>query len=204
MDKLIKLSDDHYIIVNDSEILNCKCYDFNKGEVVDSIYYNKLEDFCKRITHSTKPLEQYYGNANGEVPYVYHKIREIKVSDMEKLVNGYSVEGMAYKYCDDFSFEDRSKLMGEKMTLSDFIRVSKMAYIAGFNAHRELHGDKLYGVDDMKRAMWELGDVLFNNHQDGIGEGVPESYIDGIKKTFVVRREWDIEIDENGCNIKII
>jgi hypothetical protein len=196
MGKLIKLSDDHYIIVDNSEI-NVGCWFYNQSTNYIGYTIKKEGNFwvcanmggfhllseAKKITHSTKPLEQYYGNANGEVPYVYHRIREIKVSDIEKLVYGYSVEEMSYKYCDGILFKDNWKVsLGKQMTISEFIRISKMAYIAGFKAYKELQ---------------------FNDYQDGIGEGVPERYIDNIMGAFVVQTEWDIEINELG-KIKIV
>jgi len=39
---------------------------------------------------------------------------------------------------------------------------------------------KLYSEEQVRQMLFDLGDVLFNNCQNGIGEGEPETYFDGI------------------------
>jgi hypothetical protein len=41
-----------------------------------------------------------------------------------------------------------------------------------------------YSEEEVRQMLWELGDVLFNNNQNGIEEGDPEKYFDGIIKQF--------------------
>lgn len=39
---------------------------------------------------------------------------------------------------------------------------------------------KLYTENQVRQMLFDLGDVLFNNCQNGIGEEEPETYFDGI------------------------
>lgn len=39
---------------------------------------------------------------------------------------------------------------------------------------------KLYTEEQVRQMLFDLGDVLFNNCQDGIGEDEPELYFDDI------------------------
>lgn len=39
---------------------------------------------------------------------------------------------------------------------------------------------KLYTEEQARQMLFDLGDALFNNCQNGIGEGEPETYFDGI------------------------
>jgi hypothetical protein len=39
---------------------------------------------------------------------------------------------------------------------------------------------KLYTEEQVRQMLFDLGDVLFNNCQNGIGEEEPETYFDGI------------------------
>ena len=49
--------------------------------------------------------------------------------------------------------------------------------------------------EDLKKALWELGDVLFNNNQNGITEGEPELYFDTIIQSLT-KKELCIEIED--------
>lgn len=39
---------------------------------------------------------------------------------------------------------------------------------------------KLYTEEQVRQMLFDLGDALFNNCQNGIGEEEPETYFDGI------------------------
>jgi hypothetical protein len=58
MKKMIKLSDTHYIVVDDSEIKEGDWCVYKTGEIIQ--YLVKLNtDNLRKITHSTQPLERY-------------------------------------------------------------------------------------------------------------------------------------------------
>jgi hypothetical protein len=41
-----------------------------------------------------------------------------------------------------------------------------------------------YNEEEVRQMLWDLGDVLFNNNQNGIKEGEPEKYIEVIIEQF--------------------
>jgi len=40
--------------------------------------------------------------------------------------------------------------------------------------------ERMYSEEEVRQMLFDLGDVLFNNHQNGIEEGEPEKYFDEI------------------------
>ena len=110
MQKLIKLSDDHYIIVDDSEIkegdywvyicpINGLDYGDNKDPIVKNnlspTWFEKLHDRKNyyKITHSTEPLESIYSAEAHEVEDgTFRKVKPLSLSEVEETINGYSVE----------------------------------------------------------------------------------------------------------------
>ena len=44
--------------------------------------------------------------------------------------------------------------------------------------------ERMYSEEEVRKMLWELGDVLFNNCQNGIEEGEPETYFDNIIEQF--------------------
>lgn len=98
--KLIKLSSDHYIIVDDSEI---KIDDyFYNGKAVAKMCNQWMITFtamdaikCKKITHSTEPIEHSYNStSNGfnmrqmssDVELVYDEIQPLSLSEVKELI----------------------------------------------------------------------------------------------------------------------
>lgn len=159
MQKWIKLSDTHYIVVDDSEIKeNNWCYNnvfksvLRINENLDNYtYLSGDKKVWFKITHSTQPLEHGIGKAvDGTYPPEYprfDKIKPISLSEVEELVNGYSVKKMAKeKYPNNWSkskdFEDPLLIIG----------CSRNAYEAGFEAHQELVKDKVFTIEDMEKA----------------------------------------------------
>jgi hypothetical protein len=43
---------------------------------------------------------------------------------------------------------------------------------------------RMYSEEEVRQMLWQLGDALFNNCQDGIEEGEPETYFDDIIDQF--------------------
>ena len=168
--KLIKLSDTHYIIVDDSEIKEGDLVrwskDFNVGQTVDSI--NKDWSEWKKITHSTEPLEN---------------VKTISLSEVEEVIYGYSVEKMAKnefpvdKYQQDWAFR-------------------RMGFVKGFKAHQELVKDKMFTVEDIRKAMFEVYKNGIRSSKEG-----KESFSEisnRIIQSLLPKTEWLIEFDEQG------
>ena len=87
MEKLIKISDTHYIVVDDSEIKDIS-YCFNLAHKVivkptDLEWANSNSDNLKKITHSTQTANL---DVYGQTPI------GLSLLEVEEAINGYSVE----------------------------------------------------------------------------------------------------------------
>jgi hydroxymethylpyrimidine pyrophosphatase-like HAD family hydrolase len=179
--KLIKLSDTHYIICDDSEL---KEGDWtNKGKLKyftkdGAVFYNfPWEEYSetywsldkvKKVIYSTQPLEFHeYNNC-----YFYNDIKKISLSEVEELINGYNVEKM-----------------GKEILPDDGDWQRRFDVIKGFNAHKELVKDKFFTVDDMKIALSEA----FKASQEGYQITSNE-----IIQSLLPKTEWEVEFDEQG------
>lgn len=129
-EKLIKLSETHYIIVNDSKI--------KEGDWVFNYFENSIKKYGKffadgwfKITHSTEPLEV----NNLYRKYDFINIKQLSLSEVEEAIYGNSVEKMAkYHY-------------GNHRKTREF----EDGFMLGFQiAHQQLVKDKLFTVEDMK------------------------------------------------------
>lgn len=177
MPKMIKLSETHYIVVDDSEIEDENFYYNNREGKVNRQEPNQqltIEDlqggqirYCFKITHSTQPLGK---------KQCYALIKPLSLLEVEEAIYGYSIEKMAIEAADKNSKGTSDHWMGVRT-----------GYHLGFNARKELVKDKLLITDK------DLLDFLYfaRTHSQ---------YSDGaIVKEFTNRflkeqTEWDVEI----------
>jgi hypothetical protein len=189
--KIIKLSDTHYIGVDDSEIKEGDwIYDSDCPKIVEADYL-KVETskkqgcwYYKKITHSTQPL---YLND-------FWAIKELKLSEVEEAINGYSVDdGLKYV----LSLPNSEYLSyGVQKMLED-------AYNKGFNAHKELVKDKLFTEKHMKMLFAYahsigMNTVLQIQSPHLLSEQDTDKLRDEFIQSLLPKTEWDVEIDEQG------
>ena len=169
--KLIKLSDDHYIVVDDSEIKEGDWYyDTNDKESLMPIYQRsqdpKFYSGCKKITHSTN--------------IDWHEVYYIPLSEAKSLIG----ELVAEKRADDYGFQvpyDGSNSFYDKEKIKH--------YLAGYNQALEDNKEKKYTEDDLRKAIdiaqkesWDEGGYLGKEHEP-----------DEIIQTLQPKTEWDVE-----------
>ena len=191
MQKLIKLLESHYIVIDDSEIkeddlflhnnIIYKCHEINlKGVRAlkgGKEYYFKTG--VNKITHSTQPLEEIEGSEvweNNEClgpDYAFQEIKFLSLSEVEELIYGYNLEEMAM----DSSFEHGESSEG-----------AYHGFIEGFNTHKELVKDKLFTIEDIRKAC-----DLYRSGKT----------IDIIIQLLLPKTEWDITFDEQS-KIKLL
>lgn len=225
MSKLIELSENHYIVVNDSEIKETGVYAYHtilkKVDLIQSLGIDN--EYCKRykkITHLTHCLKcsSYDFNSVGDfnnISYVcnncgneWKDIKPLSLSEVEEAINGYSVDdGLKYV----LSLPNSEYLSyGVQKMLED-------AYNKGFNAHKELVKDKLFTVEEIKSIIEWLNknyskteDELARPYEDK-GEDLPDTFfkdayeeaLNRAIKPFLPKTEWDVTFDEQG-KIKFI
>lgn len=145
--KLIKLSDNHYVIVDDSEIKDNEWYLSSERKILQftgrKVLGDKLPKDCKKITHSTQSIYENKVMRQG----VVDGIKTISLSEVEEAIYGYSVEKMARDI-------DKSKCRNfrREHTLKEVYEGIEDGFLLGFNAHKELVKDKLFNISDMIHA----------------------------------------------------
>ena len=169
--KLIKITETHYIIVDDSIDIVENFYCFKDGKIRQVSYLG--QDNGNIITHSTQPLNTNFND--------WFDAKIITLSEVEELINGYSVEKMANLH---------------RVNISD--DWSNASYIEGFKTHQKLVKDKMFTIEDMKKA-FNAGYDLNTWEQLSI----PNDEIDYLNnhdyiQSLLPKTEWDVEFDEQG------
>jgi hypothetical protein len=57
-------------------------------------------------------------------------------------------------------------------------------FVDGMVKGAKWQAERMYSEEEVRKMLWELGDCLFNNCQNGIKEGEPETYFDDIISQF--------------------
>jgi hypothetical protein len=176
MKKIIKLSDNHYIVVDDSEMkvgdLNIpsdcsKIADISTTAEEDLEIVNRRGNGYLKITHSTQPLEEMnHGNYKSKV---FLDIKPLSLSEVEELISGYNVEKMA------------EKRWGNRLATKGH----RIGFVDGFNAHKELVKDKLFTAQDVINIVKKSRET-----------GLTAEYF--ITKHLLPKTEWECTIDEQN------
>jgi hypothetical protein len=193
MNRLLKLSEAHYIVVDDCKIeVNYWCVLLDSVGNIFSVpqqYTNpknqNLNEGMKRITHSTQPLEIITAlpdTGQGEVTELsYNKIKPLSLLEVEELIYGYNVQTMA-----------------KQQTIIDEFN-SEKSYVNGFNAHKEIVKDKLLSIQlysNNNHLEW-----IYNRMIEVHGENPNYDYMITFKKiiqSLFPPTEWDVTFDEQG------
>ena len=221
MNKLIKLSDTHYIIVDDSKIkeddyyLNLEPENPTKSKIYrglklvlkngyegngykDKDYFKK---YMRKIIHSTQPLEKICCTPIEQIKrYVeckgcdkeqmgYDKIKPLSLSEIEEVINGYSVENVVKNYVQEL-IDCKSVKEHERTWISAICRQMF------FKADKELVKDKLFTIENLKLA-WELGAAWGDV---SLVEAKKEQ--NSFVQSLLPKTEWDIELVDG--KIKLI
>lgn len=196
--KMIKLSDTHYVVVDDSEIKEGDWYidDSNcirQSVTSDKEYWGRRMDY-KKITHSTQPLEpSIYSTRHDNKGYLF--IKPLTLSEVEEAVYGYSVE----KFCKEKVEKIYSKYI-PKDELEDYITLFQL----GFKANQELVKDKLFTVDDVSK-IFAVGVQLGINQELFTQQGKPlqdeNVVLQRTLQSLLPKTEWDIEFVEDKLKL---
>lgn len=123
--KLIKLSEEHYVLTDDSEIKEGDWVVSGTKTIVQCMYpENVHHEDIKKITHSTQPLEWF----GGEI---------IFLSEVKELVGAVDVE----------------KRAEEKIPNLPYKNYVKIGFIGGYNQALEDNKDRKYTKEDVRVAI---------------------------------------------------
>jgi hypothetical protein len=203
MNKLIKLSDTHYIVVDDSE-KGKEGYNYNsalsKIEKLSRNYetHSSEYNYCRRITHSTQPLEEDV-EFIGKTPKIklgFVNIKPLSLSEVEEVINGHSVEKMA-----EWEIDRLVRMRVESPQRKKYENI----WIQGFKAHQELVKDKLFTVDEVSK-IFTVGVQLGINQELFTQQGKPlqdeEKVLQRTIQSLLPKTEWDVEFVDG--KIKLI
>lgn len=196
MEKLIKINDEHYVVVDDSEIKeNDWIYDLEEN-VIYLIKKEMLGVFllsCRKITHSTQPLEQKTNShsqgfnmkaMSSDVELIFHKIKSLSLSEVQEAIQGYSVEKMAIE-CSNF-YQD-PQMIDEYENKQNIIM-----YKHGFKAHENLVKDKLFTIEDMINCFNAAREMSYKRPEW-------QHFSHYYEKNLTPKTEWEIkEITSEG------
>ena len=130
--KQIKLSNTHYIVVDDSEIKEGDwCLDFDNKR----IYQSKTDEhkgIFQKITHSTQPLGIGW----------QQEVIELSLQEVKELIGEMDVEKKAQEYAIKSSSSSRES--------------RRKGYLDGYNQCLEDYKDKKYTEEDLRKA-WKIG-----------------------------------------------
>jgi hypothetical protein len=180
--KLIKLLYDHYIVVTDSDIKENQYYCNNKVLFLSDSKFNvgnnpNQNKNNKLVIYSTLPLSflQEKGFTTSNLKPDWSNVKELSLTEVEEAINGYSTYEL-FKKIDGSCEKDQYE---------------HWLFKEGFKAHQELTKDKLFTIEDMREAFFDME--------------YPHSEIDfeHLLARSGFKTEWDIEINEQN-KIKLL
>lgn len=167
--KLIKLSDTHYIVVNNSEIRKGDwCF---RNEVIEQCS-SKMHSFAlwgknaKKITHSTEVID---GDGTGSC-FIF--IKQLSLSEVEEAINGYSWKTEFNKANLKYGSEQHS-------------------FYLGFKAHEKIVKDKLFNFKQVNDLVNSVLEFMSHNEPSEFDKWYQRKLQKLLPKT-----EWDIKFDE--------
>ena len=193
MQTLIKISSDQYIVVDDSEIKEGDYYLFTWGgeqeiqifsneQYADRENHNHLyTNACKKITHSTEPLED-YTRADGKKIKVYVGINPLNLFEVKELIGEVDVEKKIKEWYNQTKYD------------SSFI-ADPQSYKAGYNQALEDNKDRKYTEEDL-RKMFDISEGLssFNDTDD--------NKFKYALNHIQPKTEWEVEIVDGKLKLK--
>lgn len=200
--KLIKITNEHYVVVDDSEIEeNDWCCNIQRPYIkqcqdFDVIYYNKRNDLFKKITHSTLPLEQ-MKQPNKEICIGnfmkgQSKIQPLSLQEVKELIGEVDVNKRKNEYIVQVNerIENRNRAQDERIWI---LGASDLGFTAGYKKALEDNKDKKYTEEDMK-YMFECG----RNYQNS-AEVTFKMSIEYLQQP---KTEWEIEEIDGKFKLK--
>lgn len=166
---LIKISPDHFIIADDSEIKNGDYCIHLVTHNVTQQHNKSCYGNWKKITHSTHSIE-------GVFP--------LNLSEVKELISEVDVEKKSEDYTEEWSGKRR---------IDTYIH---NAYIAGYNQCLKDNKEKIYTKEDLEKAYnfgmhIEAGNIQFNYKKYN---SQFEQFMDSIQP----KTQWEVMFDENN------
>jgi len=176
--KLIKLSEEHYIIVDDSEIKEGDWIGFPNLKKFVPVQYlgGDLTGGEKKITHSTQPLEWF----GGEIIFLSEVKELLGVVDVEKKARNWSTR--------------------QTTRSTDYWRSMVSTYVEAYNECLEDNKEKKYTEEDLITFGIRVTSEAFSII-DGKGY-VDMKKFDKILQCIQPKTEWEVEFIDEKLKLK--
>jgi hypothetical protein len=186
--KLIKITEDNYIIVDNSEIKEGDYYLFTWGgeqeiqrffkeQYADRENHKHLYDTaCKKITHSTQPLELL--SENGLSGMGFSKVRPLNIFEIKELIGEVDVEE---KMISPYPLNTQNDVDWQN------------GYIKGYTQALEDNKEKKYTEEDLRKA---LSQAFMASQEDY------QITSDEIIKFLQPKTEWEVEFVNGKIKLK--
>jgi hypothetical protein len=86
--------------------------------------------------------------------------------------------------CDYCEQQSSIQILKEAAERYSSISFNRQDLYDGFIEGASWQTKRMYSEEEVRKMLFDLGDVLFNNCQNGIKEGEPEKYFDVIIEQF--------------------
>ena len=197
--KLVKINEEHYVVVDDSEIKEGDWYYLPRTHSVyqckeDATELNLERDFgVSKVTHSTQPLEWFtYDNLSDEVFSMdYHNIKPISLQEVKELIGEVDVEKQEIILTD----HQKELLNIGNVSYKDSSIIYYLPYIfinenSKWYMQLKDNKEKKYTEEDLRKAFFNGGNMKeieeFN------------SFIQSLQH----KTEWEVEIVEGKLKRK--
>lgn len=182
--KLIKINKDHYVVVDDSEIQEGDWLLDTTDNTIWGCYKDmsiSLFPECKKITHSTQPLEK-----GTTIHGIEHKrwvyVKYIDLSEVKELIDEVDVEKKAdEKY--PISMQPNGRTLAGGVYDVDVNFMERHAYKKGYNQAIEDNKEKKYTEEDIRKA-----------YMVGKHGGVTQTYyeFEDYIQSIQPKTEWEV------------
>ena len=191
--KLIKIKEDHYVVVDDSEIKEGDWYISPSGGIIsDHNGTEVLPDGWNKITHSTQPLGIGW----------QQEVIELSLKEVKKLIGEMDAEKKAEEYA-DFSNDYVPLAFGEK-----FNTTTKRDYLAGYNQALEDNKDRKYTRNEVHDLMckafmqgFKKADVV-DAGLEGLETDVECAWILMRYDTTPLKTQWIVDFVDGKLKLK--
>jgi hypothetical protein len=179
MNKLIKVSETHYVIIDDSEkiegdLVFCLDVHYNNPNHPPEMYINPIRkrggndncNSCKKITHSTEKLND---------------VIILDLFEIYKVVYGYDINKI--------SVDKFNNITNNKSEYNKIKHYWCGGFKHGIREHKELTKDKIFTIEDIRKVIIMSATSNTDNLIDRCEE---------IISLIQLKTEWNISIDENN------
>jgi hypothetical protein len=207
---LKKLTQDHYIIVDDSEI--------KEGDWIFNEYQRQIDKFsigrgvglCKKITHSTQPLGIIHGE-NGKETIVYGSIGYISLQEVKELIGEVDVVKKAEEIY--LKYNNNQYLYGDSV---DMQLSYKAGVVDGYNQAIEDNKDRKYTEEQLIKFADFVDSEFMRKYSNGWRKitNDPNDYpknfatisdkelIEWFNKSLQPKTEWNVDFVDGKLKLK--